>query len=151
MLYFVMHIMFFYLFSEKSFTVYTFNNISTYYMFHNKLNFKLKGISSSSEAYIEIFLMASNPNVLLGDMYYIQLPRNSYHYNYNYQRRYTLRKCTSNHGDRVTIHGNGRLGCGSIIYKVSISVNFKLWINLIFVLLELMCPDNFITQVVHSL
>jgi hypothetical protein len=143
----VSHVIFFYYFSEKkNFTVYTSNNISTYYMFHNKLNFKLKGDDSSSEAYIEIFLMASDPNVLLGDMYYIQLQKiYDYRYGYNRKLRCTLRKCTSHYRDHVTIHGDLRFGCDSMTYNVSISVNFKLWINLIFVLLELMCLDSFIT------
>jgi hypothetical protein len=143
MLYFVMHIMIFYYFSEKkSFTVYTYNNISTHHMFPNKLNFKLKAEVSYSEAYIEIFLTASNPSVFLGDMYYIQLQKNYYQ---NRIQKLTLMKCTSNDGGYVTIHGNQRFGCESIKYNVSISVNFKLRINLIFLLLEVMCPDKFIT------
>jgi len=127
--------------------VYTFNNISTYHIFPNKLNFKLKADGSYSEAYIEIFLMASNPNVLSGDMYYIQLQMNYDHYNYHryHIRRCTLRKCTSDHEDRVTIHGVLRFGCDRVKYNVSISVNFKLWINLIFLPLQIMCPDKFIT------
>jgi hypothetical protein len=143
------HYDFFYYFSGKeSFTVYTSNNISTYYMFHNKFNFELTLYSSNTEAYIEIFLMPSNSSVLSGDMYYIQLLK-TYDYNYhNYPsriQRITLRKCTSHHGNHIYIHGNLRSGCDSIENKVSISVNFKLWINLIFFLLEVMCPDKFIT------
>jgi len=126
--------------------VYTLNNISTYHMFHNKLNFKLKADGSSSSAYIEIFLMASNPNIKLGDMYYIQLQQKNY-YDYDDDiRRCTLRKCISNSGDSVTIHKDlHRFGCNCIIYDVSTSVNFKLWISLIFPLLEVMSPDKFIT------
>jgi len=126
--------------------VYTFNNISTYHMFPNKLNFKLKANVVYSEAYIEIFLTASNPNVLSGDMYYIQLQKNNNNdYDYDFEQRCTLRKCTSDQGDRVTIHGDLRFGCDSVKYNVSTSVNFKLWINLIFLLLQIMCSDKFIT------
>jgi len=149
-----MHTMynFFYCFSEKkSFTVYTFDNISTYNMFPNKLNFKLKVGGSSSNGYINIFLMASNPNIMLGNMYYIQLQKD---YDHNYSNRYghrrnrirscTLRKCTADHSGHVTIHGQSRYGCDIITNNVSKSVNFKLWVNLIFFLLEVMCPDKFI-------
>jgi len=107
--------------SEKSFMVYTFNNISTYHMFPNKLNFKLKASGIFSSAYIEIFLMASNPNVLVGDMYYIQLQmyNSPHHYGYNrgemYIQSLKLSKCTSGYGDYVTIHDNQRSGCKSII------------------------------------
>ena len=148
MLYFVKHIMIFYYFSEKKiFTVYTSNNISTYHMFPNKLNFKLNVHGRYSEAYIEIFLLASNPNVLLGDMYYIKLQKNYYRHrdNQNHIERCTIIKCTSDHGDRVTIHRDLRFGCDSIKSNVSISVNFKLWINLISILLEVICPEKFIT------
>lgn len=116
--------MIFYYFSEtKNFTVYTSNNISTYHMFLNKLNFELKVDDRYSEAYIEIFLLASNRNVLLGDMYYIKLQQN---YRRDYIESYTLIKCTSDQGDRVTIHGDLRYGCESVKYNVSINVNFKL-------------------------
>jgi hypothetical protein len=137
---------FFNYFSEKkSFKVYTLNNISTYHMFPNKLNFESKIPYSSSGRYVEIFLMASNPDILLGDMYYIQL-QIGYNYYYNtyqsYIQRCLLRKCTSGHGDHVTIHNNFRGGCKSISDNVSISVNFKLWINLIFLLLEVNALTN---------
>ena len=96
-------------------------------MFPNKLNFKLKIHGSNSEAYIEIFLMDSNPNVLSGDMYYIQLQFDYYPYNYHQNRiRGLLRKCTSDDRSHFTIHGDQRLGCDSIENNVSISVNFKL-------------------------
>jgi hypothetical protein len=146
-------IMIFYYFSEN-FMEYTFNNISAYHVFPNKLNFKLKilVLGSSSVAYIEIFLMASNPNIRVGDMYYIQLQQAQYDYYgsrmfYNYgSQRCTLRKCISDNKDHVTIHNDlQRFGCECIIYDVSTSVNLKLWINLIFLLLEVMCPDKFIT------
>jgi len=142
---------FFYYFSEKkSFTVYTSNNISTYHMFPNKLNFKMNIYESSSSGYIEIFLMGSNPNIMLGDMYYIKLKKeyDRYghygHYGHNLIRGCTLMKCTSDHTDRVIVHRELRYGCDSITHNVSTSVNFKLWINLIFLLLEVLCPGKFI-------
>ena len=117
-------------------------------MFPNKLNFKLKVHDSSSNGYTHIFLMASNPNIMLGDMYYIQLQKDYNHYNHdtyrNFIRRCTLTKCTSDRTDRVTIHGELRYGCESITHNVSTSVNFKLWINLIFLPLVVMCPGKFI-------
>lgn len=126
--------------------MYTFNNISTYHMFPNKLNFKVKVHDSSTSAYIEIFLMASNPNIILGDMYYIQLQQKDYDY-YGYEgQRCALRKCISDDEGDVTIHEDlQRYGCNCILYDVSTSVNFKSCINLIYLLLEVMCPDKFIT------
>jgi hypothetical protein len=132
--------------------VYTFNDVSTYYMFRNKLNFKLKvydtfsrnyGYHTSSSAYIKIFLMASNHNIIFGDMYYIRLQNDYYN---NYLQSCELKKCTSDYGRRITIQEEfERFGCVSIGNYVSMSVNFKLWINLIFPLLEVICPDEFIT------
>ena len=135
--------------------MYTFDNISTYNMFPNKLHFKLKVHGSSSDGYIDIFLMASDPNIMLGNMYYIQLQNDYDRYNYyeyrNRIRRCTLRRCTADHTGRVTIHRQLRYGCDVITNNVSKSVNFKLWINLIFLLLEVMCPDKFFIYVVCSL
>jgi len=112
-------------------------------MFRNKLNFKLKVHDSSSSAYIEIFLMASNHNIIFGDMYYIRLQKNYYN---SLLQSCELRKCTSGYGHRITIQEElERFGCVSIGDYVSMSVNFKLWINLVFLLLEVICPDKFIT------
>ena len=120
----------FYFSEQKNFTVYTFNNFSTYHMFSNKLNFKLKAYTSSYSASVEIFLMASNHNIKFGDMYYIQLQKNNYD---SLLQRFELRKCTSDNAHRVTLQGRlERFGCVSIRDFVSMSVNFKLWINLIF-------------------
>jgi len=130
--------------------VYTFNNISTYHTFHNKLNFKLKVHDRSSRENIDIFLMASNPNIKLGDMYYIRLENdyNTYdrygRYGRNRKQSCTVIKCTSDRTDNVVIHGELRFGCDRITHNVSTSVNFKLWFNLIFLLLEVMCPGKFI-------
>jgi hypothetical protein len=149
LLWYTLFLFFYYLSEKKSFTVYTHNDISTYHMFPNTLNFKLKKHDSNSNGYIEIFLMTSNPNVLSGDMYYIQLQKD-YVYDYNYRYSHNriqgckLRKCTSDHGSQVTIHRDLRYGCDIIENDVSKSVNFKLWINLIFLLLEFMCPDKLI-------
>ena len=76
-------------------------------------------------------------------MYYIRLEKNYYD---NRLEKFELRKCTSDYGGRVTIHQQlERFGCVSISDYVSMSVNFKLWINLIILVLEVMCPDKFIT------
>jgi len=93
--------------------------------------------------------MGSNRNIKLGDMYYIQLQQKNYdddeYDDYDVQRC-TLRKCVADYADRVKIHKDlQRFGCNCITHNVSTSVNFKLWINLIFLLIEVMCPDKFIT------
>ena len=97
-------------------------------MLSKKLNFKLEAISMSYNTYIEIFLLASDPNVMLGDMYYIQLQLEPY---YNSGRKrfqsYSLRKCTSDNAYYDTTDGNlQRSGCNSIRNNVSTSGNFKL-------------------------
>ena len=108
--------------------MYTFNNISTYHMLSKKLNFKLETTGTSQNAYIEIFLLASDPSVVLGDMYYIQL-RMAYFY-HSYRKRfesYNLRKCTSGYEYYGTKYGNlQRSGCNSIRNSVSTNGNFKL-------------------------
>lgn len=115
--------------------VYTFNNISKHRMLSNKkLKFKLKVYNSWSNSYVGIFLMANNRSVLLSDMYYIQLLKSDYyHHRGNMLNRCTLIKCTSRYGGSVTVPGEvaARYGCNRISDYVSISVNFKLWIDLI--------------------
>jgi hypothetical protein len=126
----IIYTFFFYFSEQKNFTVYTFNNFSSYHMFSNKLNFKLKAYAISFNAFVEILLMASNHNILFGDMYYIRLRMDNYN---SPLRRFELRKCTSDYAHRVTLHGRlERFGCVSIRDFVSMSVNFKLWINPIF-------------------
>ena len=108
--------------------MYTFHNISTYHVLSKKLNFKLEAIGTSYNAYIEIFLLASDPNVMLGNMYYIQLQL-EYYYNSRRKRfqSYSLRKCTSDYEYNDKIGGNlQRSDCNSIRNNVSTSGNFKL-------------------------
>jgi hypothetical protein len=96
-------------------------------MLFNKLNFKLKVQTHYSNAYIEIFLMASNHNIMFGDMYYIKLQK--YYYDSRLDRC-ELTKCTSGYGGHITIHDQfQRSGCVSITNYVSMNVNFKLWIT----------------------
>lgn len=119
---------YFYYFSGKgSSTVYTFNNVSTHHVLSNKINFKLEVNQLSSDSYFVIFLMARNPDVMSGAMYYIQLrPAFSRHYRSYHSSTCILMKCTGSHygyGSSVTIPGKSsqRYGCSSN----SVSVNPK--------------------------
>jgi hypothetical protein len=101
---------------------YTLNNISTHHTFYkNKLDFTFKVYGALSNVRLGIFLMANNPNIMSGDMYYITLMERNY-----YDLYYELRKCASPYrysGYSTSIPGEtgARVGCKRMRDGVSTS------------------------------
>jgi hypothetical protein len=121
-------------FTEKSFTEYIKNNISTPHVLHGsdlKFTYQPQG-ETSSTVELNIFLMVNNHNIISGDMYSINMNGQIYGYGYSVATRNTriwnvdLRKCTSlrNSGSSSSLPGEIAQRWCNVQTSVSI---FQFW------------------------
>jgi hypothetical protein len=108
------------------------NNISTHHVLRGSdLKFTFQAQSLSTVSTLAIFLMASNHNILSGDMYYIKMKSDMYQYQYEYmyttssRREWNtfLSKCTTVHkNEHMSLPGESvQRRCNLIQTQVSIS------------------------------